>query len=187
MRLVHDLLHECADVKLSECLEKEKYRIPLPDQLASEHGPEGDKAHDGPAAGGGAMLRVIAAALLLGTIVFSLLAYFRIDEAPQWVSRFIARLLGAHPDQVSSSSSDGGLSKLIQYKMDQLLSSAPSFKASDGPRYCMTQSTCSNHSYDYCSHAWPHVPCSLLYSNEIYNKLWPVFSHLMESIPNILT
>lgn len=146
MLLVHDLLQDCADVTLSECLKNDKYRISKPEQHASgehldskvasnatedvlaENATIGKKSSDRSKGDirPGTMLRVFAGLILLSFFILSILAYHYIDQAPAWLTRIIISMLDAHPDQVSSS--EGGLSKLLQYKLDQQLSNAPSFK-----------------------------------------------------------
>ena len=143
-------MQDCADVTLSECLQRDKYKEELAAHVASseESGAVVDAAVDAPPAldgegdeeprlgrpGGpesdapppGSSMRWLMALLLLALGVGAVLAFNHIDRAPRWLMLAIVHLLHAHPDQVTRS--EGGLSKLLQYKLDQRLSNAPSFK-----------------------------------------------------------
>ena len=69
--------------------------------------------------------RMVAAAALGVLLLLALLAYHRLDSAPAWLADHVGRVIRASPAQIEQG---GGLSKLIQYKIDQQLSSNPAFK-----------------------------------------------------------
>jgi hypothetical protein len=144
---VKSLLVECADIPLSDCLESSDINVAHSDihdyvHVENDHDDQ-SRAHHRNHPDEEAIkfadveveveettihliLRIIVAVTLVCMGSATAWAYYRIDDAPPWLREWIIAKLDAHQDHISST--EGGVSKLMQYKLDQKLSNSPSFK-----------------------------------------------------------